>query len=130
MTWFDTDRCPGVAIPAPVDDRRADRGYRIRNMTTPVGFDGRGRHAPPPVGVSVPLAPLAKELQSLKCVDRARDLAFWDFLMSGAASLKGTGFESARGSFSIFSLSFPGGAGSERPAAVKGASGSARRSLP
>ena len=99
--WFDTDRCPDVAIPARADDRRAGRGCRIPNMPTPVGFDGRGRHAPPPLGVSVRLAPLAMELQSLVCVDRVRDLAHWDFLMSSAASLKGTGLQSARGSFLI-----------------------------
>src|SRR6266566_985231 len=75
---------PDVAIAVPADDRKVDRGLRIRHKPTPGCPRGLDRRAPHPLSVGGPLVPPAKALQSLEYVDIVGDLASFNFAMTAA----------------------------------------------
>jgi hypothetical protein len=109
-----TDRYPGGAIAARLDDRRGRSGFRIPNRATAPCPRGRDRCAPRPAAISVRLVRLSREPQFPEFDRTVRNLASLDFAM---ARLSGQPWPEA----SFFPLSFHRGTGSQRPGAVKGA---------
>src|SRR5213080_2231875 len=75
---------PDVVSVVPADDRKVDRGLRIRHKPTPGCPGGLDRRAPHPLSVGGPLVPPAKVLQSLEYVDIVGDLASFNFAMTAA----------------------------------------------